>query len=440
VTGSTGSTQGGVPRRDVAVEPSGPAGGSIVAPASKSVTNRLLVIAALADGRSTLRRPLESDDSAVMRGVVEGLGAAVTAEGDVWDVAGTGGALRSPEEPLDAGLSGTTMRFGAALAALAPGPVTLTGKPPLLARPIGALTEALRTLGGKVTDREGFPPVSTHGGGLRGGTVTVDVEGSSQFASALLLVAPYAAEDVEVVTSGGSAADYIALTVDVMRAWGAEVADLGPGRWRVTARTGYRPRDVDVEHDASAAAHLYGIAAATGGTVTVANAGEPTRQPDAALPSVLADMGCEVRRDAGGVTVTGPERLRPVRVDLSSMPDQVTTVAALAALADGVSDIGGVAVARRHETDRLAALAAELGKLGIEVVERPDGLRIAGGDPSGPARLHTYDDHRLAMAFTAVAARVPGTVIAEPWCVTKTYPLFWTDVATLGIVWREVTA
>lgn len=428
-----------IPTRDVCVTPSGAAAGTVAAPASKSVTNRLLVLAALAEGTSVLTAALDSDDSVAMRRVVEGLGARVRAGPDGLVVDGTGGRPTPETGALDAGLSGTTMRFGVALACLAATPVTIGGMPPLLRRPVGPLVAALAALGARVADTAGFPPVTAGGAGLRGGPVTVDVRRSSQFASAILLVAPYADDDVVLRLAGPSATDYVAMTAQLMTRWGAEVSPCSSG-WQVTAGRGYRPRQVTVEHDASAAAHLLALAAATGGTVTVPNATATTSQPDAAVPAVLARLGCEVTSTGEGVTVTGPERLQPIDVDLAAMPDQVTTVAALAALAEGASELRGVAVARTHETDRLAALATELRKLGIEVVERDDGLRIVGGHARGPARLETYDDHRLAMAFAALAARVPGVTIAEPWCVTKTYPRFWVDLSRLGVRWHECGA
>lgn len=427
-----------VPRRAVAITPSGRLAGALAAPASKSVTNRLLALAALADGPSVLRHPLDSDDAEAMRGLVAGLGVAVREERRAWHVAGGGGSFAPQAEQVDARLSGTTMRFGTALAALAGRPVTVTGQPPLLRRPIGPLVEALAALGARIADRGGYPPVRAGGGALAGGAAAVDASASSQFASALLLVAPYARADTIVTASGLAAGAYVDLTVAVMREWGAEVATTAPATWAVRAGRGYEARDVVVEYDASAACHLYALAAATGGTVTVTNAAAGSLQPDAAFPGVLAAMGARVERDGDAVTVGGPARLAPVAVDLSSMPDQVTTLAALAALADGTTEITGVAVARGHETDRLAALAAELGKLGVAVDERPDGLRVAGGTAAGPARLATHDDHRLAMAFAALAAAVPGVEVDEPWCVTKTYPAFWEDAAGLGLAWREV--
>lgn len=417
----------------LSIRPRGPVAFRVSAPASKSATNRLLAVAALAEGTSRLRSPLDSDDARAMRGAVQALGATVTDDGADWLVEGTGGRLAADGRSIDCGLSGTTMRFATALAALSKGRVSLTGQPPLLRRPIGPLTAALRDLGASAADDDGHPPAVV-GGGLRGGSVSIDVTGSSQYASAVLLSAPYAASAVQVSLTGPFAASYIEMTTQTMQRWGAAVAATADG-WLVQPGP-YLPQDEAVEYDASAAAHLFALAVATGGEVTVDNT-SATLQPDARLTDVLRAMGASV--DARGqTTVVGSSAPRGVDVDLSAMPDQVTTVAALAALADGTSTIRGAAVTRGHETDRLAALATELHKLQVPVEERPDGLVITGGNACGPARLRTYDDHRLAMAFAAIAARVPDVVIEHPGCVTKTYPAFWDDLVAGGVDVRPV--
>jgi 3-phosphoshikimate 1-carboxyvinyltransferase len=330
------------------------------------------------------------------------------------------------------------MRFLAAAATLTPAGATVTGQAPLLRRPVGPLVAALRALGAEVRDRGGRPPVTAAGGGLDGGRATVDAGASSQFASAVLLVAPAARRSVVLTAERLGAAAYVALTVELMGRFGAAVEPAGPATWRVAAGHPYRATDLVVEYDASAAAHLLALAAATGGRVTVTNATPGTLQPDAALVDLLAAMGATVTRSGSELTVRGPEVLGPVDADLAGMPDQVTTVAALAALAKGRSRLGGVAVARGHETDRLAALAAELAKLGVAVTELPDGLVVDGAGPDRlrPARLATWGDHRLAMALAAVAARVPGVVLEDPGCVAKTYPRFWDDLAAGGLSWR----
>jgi 3-phosphoshikimate 1-carboxyvinyltransferase len=419
--------------------PAGPVDLRLAAPASKSVTNRALLCAALAAGTSHLEGAAPSDDAAAMAAALVELGAGIDlGAASRWRVEGTGGRLRSPDHPLDARLSGTTMRFLAAAATLTPAGATVTGWPPLLRRPVGPLVVALRALGAGIADAgDGLAPVTAAGGGLEGGRAGVDAAASSQFASAVLLVAPYARRPVELTVERLGAAAYVALTAQLMGRFGATVEAAGPATWRVEP-VPYRATDLAVEYDASAAAHLFALAAATGGQVTVTNASPATLQPDAALPDLLAAMGATVTRDGDAVEVRGPGRLGPVDADLAAMPDQVTTVAALAALADGRSRLRGVAVARGHETDRLAALAAELAKLGVAVTERPDGLEIAGAGPAAlrPARLATWGDHRMAMALAAVAARVPGVVLEDPACVAKTYPGFWRDLAAAGLTWR----
>jgi 3-phosphoshikimate 1-carboxyvinyltransferase len=430
--------------------PAGPVSLRLAAPASKSVTNRALLCAALASGTSHLEGAAPSDDAEAMAAALVELGARVemgrpggpappggpdAAPPHPWTVAGTGGRLRSPAGPLDARLSGTTMRFLAAAATLTPAGATVTGAPPLLRRPVGPLVAALRALGADVNDRGGRPPVTAAGGGLAGGRATVDAGASSQFASAVLLVAPYARRPVVLTAERLGAPAYVELTAAVMRDFGAAVEPAGEAAWRVEAGRPYRAAEAVIEYDASAAAHLFALAAATGGRVTVTNTAPGTLQPDAALPALLEAMGATVARDGPRLTVRGPEALEPVDADLAAMPDQVTTVAALAALAGGRSRIRGVAVTRGHETDRLAALAAELGKLGVAVTELPDGLEVAGAGPDRirPARLATWGDHRMAMALAAVAARVPGVVLDDPGCVAKTYPGFWRDLAAAGL-------
>lgn len=419
------------------VVPTGPLAGAVAPPASKSVTNRLLLLAALADGTSVLRNPLTSDDSAAMRDVVGGLGAAVWdvgrpgEAGHAWRVAGTGGRVTPAADLLDCRLSGTTIRFGAAAAALADGEVTLTGAAPLRRRPIGPLVDALRRLGATVHDTAGYPPVAV-GGGLDGGAVVVDVSGSSQYASAVLMAAPYAANDVRVTARGTHSGAFVELTVAAMLAWGADVTGSTSGGWTVTAGTGYQAGDLTVEYDASAAAHLLALAVATGGHVTVTGVTE-TLQPDARITEVLSGFGAVVASEGDHVTVTGPDRPAAAgTVDLTQMPDQVTTVAALAALAEGPTTIVGAEVARGHETDRLAALATELRRVGAEVEERPDGLVVDGTTTVGQATLGTHQDHRLAMAFASLGARLPGVVIDDPGCVAKTFPGFWKALVRLG--------
>lgn len=421
----------------LAVVPAGPLSGSVAAPASKSVTNRLLVIAALAEGDSRLEGLLRSGDTAVMMSALSSFGVGLSQAPDgALEVGGTGGRLRAPENVVSAGLSGTTLRFLASVALLVEGTVVLDGDPPLRRRPILPLVRALQSLGADVATDGGRPPLTISSAGMRGGAVSIDAAESSQFATSLLLVGPYGESDLELEISHLGAAGYVDLTLETMERWGAEVATGADGRHVVASGRHYRGRKEAAEYDASAAAHLFALAAATGGAVTVTNA-VPTRQPDARLAGLLVAMGAEAEEEpGGGVRLSRPGELRGIDVDVSPMPDQLPTLAVLGALATGTTRLGKVAVARGHETDRVAAVSRELAKLGAEVEEEPDALVVRGGRVLHGGRVETYDDHRMAMAFAALAAVVPGVVIADPACVSKTYPSFWHDAATLGMRWQ----
>ncbi len=412
--------------------PAGPVQGTLDAPSSKSLTNRLLVIAALAEGKSVLSGLLESDDTVAMTSGLRALGARIEDVGGDTEVTGTSGRPVAGGTEVDAGLSGTTLRFLAAVALLAKGTVVLDGSEPLRRRPIAPLLDALAAAGAEVSSDGGRPPLRISSRGLAGGRLRVDASASSQFATGLLLVGPYADDDLIVEVVGLRELGYVRLTVATMARWGASVGEEAPGRFRVSARDRYVSRAESVEHDASAAAHLYALAVATRGSITVANAFE-TAQPDGGLVEVLAAMGASFSRGPGGTTVERRGELTGVDVDLAAMPDQVPTVAALAALARGDTVIRGVEIARGHESDRITAVATELGRLGARVEEAPDGLVVHGGAPLHAGRIDTHHDHRIAMAFTAIGAVVPGVELSDPGCVAKTYPGFFDDVARLGV-------
>ena len=412
--------------------PTGPVQGTLEAPSSKSLTNRALVIAALAKGRSVLSRLLRSDDTAAMISGLVGLGVGIEDIGGDTEVTGTAGRPVASGRTLNAGLSGTTLRFLAALALITEGTVVLDGEQPLRRRPIGQLLEVLGAAGAEVLSENGRPPLRISGSGLLGGRLHVDASASSQFATALLMVAPYADDDLIVEVEGLRELGYVRLTVATMTRWGARVDEEAPGTFKVSARYPYLSRAESIEHDASAAAHLYALAVATRGSITVANAFE-TAQPDGGLLEVLAAMGAMFSRGPGGTTVERRGELTGIDVDLAAMPDQVPTIAVLAALARGETVIRGVEIVRGHESDRITAVATELGRLGAQVEEAPDGLVVHGGAPLHGGRIDTHRDHRIAMAFTAIGAVVPGVELSDPGCVAKTYPRFFDDVARLGV-------
>lgn len=410
-----------------AVRPRGALDGSVRVPGSRSITNRALVCAALADGTSVLSGATESDDTLAMREGLRTLGVAIRVDGDAWEVEGAAGALPARDARVDVRASGTTARFLTAAATLAAGPTVLDGVARMRERPIRELADALNALGApvEVLGRAGCPPVRVAGGGLPGGRVTLDVSRSSQFLSGILLAAPCARGDVEIVFAGGRLASraFAELTVDVMRAFGAR-AELGEGDARVVCGHPYRGRRYAVEPDAQSAVYPLAAAAIAGGRVRVPGIPPDSRQTDLRVLEVLERMGCRVARTAEGIELYGPvDGLRAVDVDMNEIPDAVLALAVVALFADGPSTIRNIAHLRIKESDRLAALETELRRLGGRARAGDDMLVIEPGPLRG-ARIRTYDDHRMAMAFALAGLRVPGVEIEDPGCVAKTWPDF----------------
>ncbi len=410
------------------IHPRGPLDARLRVPGSKSVTNRALLAAALAEGESLLEDALESDDTVAMRDALGALGVVVRSQGQRFAVSGAGGSLRAPSRTLDARASGTTARFVTAAATLADGPSLLDGTPRMRERPIDDLVRALCALGARleIRGRAGCPPVWIGGGGLAGGEAEIDGRRSSQFVSAVLLVAPYAARDVRLRFVEGRLVSrpYVDLTLAVMREFGAEAGWTPEGGLRVTAGRRYHGRRYPIEPDASAAAYPFCAAAIAGGQVRVDGIPATSIQADLALLGVLERMGCRVERGPRHVTVSGPAgRLRGLEVDMNAMPDAVLALAVTALFAEGPTRITNVANLRLKETDRLAALERELSKLGARAEASADALTIVPGPLHG-AEIDTYDDHRMAMSFALAGLRVPGVVIRDPGCVAKTWPGF----------------
>jgi 3-phosphoshikimate 1-carboxyvinyltransferase len=412
---------------EIAIRPRGPLDAVVRAPGSKSITNRAAPIAALANGTSTLRGCLESDDTEAMREALRALGVSIDVRGDTWTVRGRNGVLHAPHAPIDARASGTTARFLCAAATLADAPVVIDGTPRMRERPIDDLVDCLRALGAEaeILGAGGCPPVRVHGGGLRGGGAAIDARRSAPFVSAVLLAAPYAREDVVLDPIEGKmvSTPYVDLTLQVMRAFGADAAWIPQGSLRVAKGHPYRAREYAIEPDASAAAYPFCAAAIAGGSVRVEGVRSDSLQADWKLLDVLAEMGCTVERGEDSVTVRRPERapLSGIEVDMNEFPDAVLALAVVALFAQGTTRIENVANLRIKETDRLAALERELAKLGARATTGPDWLSIEPGPLRGAA-IDTYDDHRMAMAFALAGLRVPGVVIREPRCVAKTWP------------------
>jgi 3-phosphoshikimate 1-carboxyvinyltransferase len=402
-----------------------PVAAVVALPGSKSITARELILAAIADGPSRLVRPLRARDSELMAAGLRSLGVRIEDDGSPthpdWLV--TPRPLHGPAD-VDAGLSGTVLRFLPPLAALATGPIRLDGDPRLRDRPNAGLLGALRDLGVEVDDGgRGKAPFTVHGTGhVRGGAVVVDAAESSQIVSGLLLSGARFDEGLDLSLTGGvPSMPHVDMTVTTLRAHGVEVSAADRG-WRVTPGP-IGARDVVVEPDLSNAAPFLAAALVTGGSVTVRDWPEVTTQPGAQLDRLLAEMGAEVTRTSEGLQVSGSGTIRPLVADLGEVSELAPVLAALAALADGPSRFTGIAHMRGHETDRLQALDEVLTAVGARVEQLPDGLVIEPGNRRA-ARLESYADHRMVMAAAVLGLAIEGVEVADPGAVTKTLPDF----------------
>ena len=403
--------------------PEGPVVATVTLPGSKSLTNRALVLAALADGPARVRRALRSRDTELMAGALTALGAGVDSSAEDWLV--TPGDLSGPCD-IDCGLAGTVMRFVPPVAALAQGAVRFDGDAHARTRPMGEILQGLRSLGISVADQgRGTLPFTVEGvGSVPGGQVVIDASASSQFVSALLLAGARYDDGVDVRHQGKPVPSlpHIDMTVAALRQHGVTVEDQEPNRWRVHPGQ-VRAVDVTIEPDLSNAAPFLAVAAVTGGRVTVADWPHRTTQAGDRMREILALMGADVVLDDSGLTVTCDGPLQGVDLDLHDVGELTPAVAALAALAASPTVLRGVAHIRGHETDRLTALATELARLGGDVTERADGLEIR------PTALHggefrTYADHRMAHAAVILGLAVPGVLVENIATTAKTFPDF----------------
>jgi 3-phosphoshikimate 1-carboxyvinyltransferase len=405
-------------------------------PGSKSLTNRALIVAALADGPSILSGALDSEDTRVMVDALRTLGIAIEHDpaSATISVQGCAGRIPSGAASLQLANSGTSLRFLTAMLATATGTFHVDGNPRMRQRPISDLLDALAELGVPATSDlgTGCPPLTIAAAGLAGGRASVSGDVSSQFLSGLLMALPYARGATTVEVQGTLVSPpYVAMTLWVMKAFGVRINNHEFHRFEVQPAR-YAGRSFAIEPDASAASYFFALAAIAGGCITVEGLGTSSIQGDLAFVDVLKRMGCTIVREPSQTTVkAGP--LRGVDVDMNAISDTVMTLAVTALFANGVTRIRNVAHIRHKESDRIAALAAELRKLGARIDEYPDGLAI---DPPAPDQLHrarieTYDDHRIAMSFALAGLRIPGVTILNPGCVAKTYPSFWSDLQRL---------
>jgi len=403
----------------------------VAVPGSKSITQRALIAAALAEGESILLGPLESEDTRYTAAALQQMGVTVEKGTDKWIVRGNGGRIAVPDKEIFLGNNGTATRFLTSVAALGDGTFKISGDKRMAERPILPLMQALQGWGVDIASMNdnGCPPLLIRAKGLSGGKTVLPEGKSSQYLSSLLLVGPYARQEAKLDVEGKILSlPYVIMTLAVMEAFGISVeANEALNSYRIPTGI-YRAREYAIEGDASNASYFYAAAAVTGGEVTVPNVPVPSLQGDAAFVALLARMGCPVNKTGDGLTVSGPAELKGITIDMGDMPDVVPTLAVVASQARGRTTIKNIAHLRIKECDRLHVMAVELAKMGARVQELDDTLIIEGKDPDTPmhgAEINTYNDHRIAMSFAVAGLAVPGVKILGEECVAKSFPDFW---------------
>jgi 3-phosphoshikimate 1-carboxyvinyltransferase len=414
-----------------------PVSGDIRPPGSKSITNRALILAALAGGRSELNGVLNSQDTQVMLNSLSRLGLEVKhdASANRCSVDGCAGRFSQPDADLWLLNSGTSIRFLTSFCTVGDGQYRLDGVERMRERPIGDLVESLNALGADLHCEDaasGCPPVRVNSNSrrLKGGVAKIAGNISSQFLSSLLMTAPAAETAVCLEVDGELVSKpYVTMTLEMMKAFGVNVEcpnDLSA--FRIEPQT-YQPQSYEIEPDASAASYFFGAAAVTGGTVTVDGLTKGALQGDVHFASALEQMGCDVQWNDSSITVTG-RPLRGVDIDMNAISDTAQTLSTVAVFADSPTTIRSVGHMRHKETDRIAAVVTELRRAGIRAEEFEDGLRVYPGEPQ-PAEIQTYDDHRMAMSFSLLGLRASGIRILDPGCTAKTYPHYFEDLESL---------
>lgn len=424
---------------DISIGKCGPVRAIVRSPPSKSYTHRALIIAALADGISTITGQLDADDTRITARALASLGVRITWEQDRITVYGTGGSLKAPAMPINIEDSGTSMRLLTAVCLLADGPVTITGSARMQERPIGPLVGALNQVGGSITyiTINGYPPIHITGE-LLGGDIPIDRSISSQFISSLLIASPYARSEGTVRVTGQAVSEpYIRITAGMMSLFGVTPHEREKNIWQVPNKP-YQPGKYTVEGDYSSASYWFAIAAITRGTVTVQGLHPYSAQGDRRLLDILGRMGCtiswDIAEEAGlsSVTVTGNTSLSGVTVNMADCPDVVQTLAMVAAVACSQTRISGIHHLREKESDRIGAIVNGLSTLGIEVEAYEDEIVITPGPLHG-GTIHPHRDHRTAMSFAVLGSCIGDVTILDAGCVTKSYPEFW---EVFGSIWK----
>ncbi|NQU03037.1 MAG: 3-phosphoshikimate 1-carboxyvinyltransferase [Syntrophaceae bacterium] len=403
-------------------------------PGSKSFTQRALIIASLAEGESFLRNPLISEDTEYLIGALRLLDTRILVKGKDIAVSKADGNMKNPGETLYLGNNGTALRFLTSLVSLGTGTFCVDGSDRLRERPVKPLLKALTKLGVRCrsASKSGYPPVIIEGGGIHGGKVTFTDAKSSQYISSLLVISPYAREDVEIELEGLTVSmPYIDMTIDVMSHFGVEVIRRGEKGYTVKVPQRYKGQKYLVESDVSGASYFFLAAALCKGRVRVQNINPDTIQGDIEFLKIMEKLGCLVSRRENWIDVSGKKLIQgDFEFDMANMPDMVPTLAVLSAFRPGRTAIKNVSHLRIKESNRIEALVNELNRIGVDSKELEDGLVIQGGTPHR-AEIETYNDHRIAMSFAIAGLATEGIMIKDKMCVNKSFPGFWDELDRL---------
>jgi 3-phosphoshikimate 1-carboxyvinyltransferase len=410
--------------------------GTVRVPGSKSLTNRALLLASLAKGTSHLKGGLESDDSEVMQNALKELGIDIQKENEVWHVNGNGGSFLSGKHEIYLGNAGTAVRFLTAAGCLIDGNIRIYGKPRMHERPIADLLKALQQIGADITTEEnnGCPPVLISGNGkIPGGECKISGGTSSQFLSALLHIAPLTEKGIRLhITPPLVSRPYLEMTINLLKTFGIETEEISEYEYQVLPQK-IQPVDIEIEADASSAAHVFSLPIAAQGEVTITNFPKKSLQGDIKFLEVAQKLGAKIEYREKGTRLKMDGEVQPLgEIDLEDIPDAAMAVVTLSALAKGNSKITGLGTLRKKECDRIEALVSNLKKMGANVECGEDWIEVFG-DPDflHGAEIETYDDHRVAMSFAALGGKIPGVVILDPDCTKKTFPNFWEVFETI---------
>ncbi len=416
---------------------------TITLPGSKSYTNRALMMAALANGRSIINNYSPSNDSDLLIAALQKIGVKVKKNQSTIKIHGTGGKFKFHKLTIDMQDAGTSTRFFTALAGLIPGEITLTGSKRMQQRPILELTEALKSLGVNIQylNQKGYLPIKIKSGEIKQNQVSMKGDFSSQYFSALMMIAPVLPQGLTINVQGKQVSkSYIDMTIGAMKDFGITVQNNDYQSYQVSANQSYQSTDYQVEIDASGASYFWAIAALTQSTIRINQTSLQSAQADMKFAKILHQMGCEItiNQSENWIQVTGPKKLQAIpEIDMELMPDTAQTLAVVASFASGQTKITGLSTLKIKETDRLEATKTELTRMGIKAETGDNYLIVHGGQPHG-ATINTYKDHRMAMSFAVAGSRITNQIIDNPSVVAKSLPDFWQRLTKLGIKQQEI--